>query len=199
MDFAEELEKMRLHYENHPLDHIELKRPYWMEDSDELTVTYEEKDLLVKNGILCYACVVQANVLLFKLFPPHDCPAMLLYSTDSHVRDNPEILMETAWLLYSYKDVPLEQVPEKWREMARCVTDELDRSGFSFSVTEEDGAHIEMHAITNMMHRRYLPGRKLSGSLLPVFAMPNQCKTVVVLPPEYWTRDFKKAWRKGLI
>ena len=113
--------------------------------------------------------------------------------------ENPEILMETAWLLYSYKDVPLEQVPEKWREMARCVTDELDRSGFSFSVTEEDGAHIEMHAITNMMHRRYLPGRKLSGSLLPVFAMPNQCKTVVVLPPEYWTRDFKKAWRKGLI
>lgn len=197
MDFGKELEQMRVNYEEKPLERIDLKRPFWMEDSDELCVTYEEKDQLVKNGRLCWACVVQANTMLFRRFPAWDCPAMLLYSTEREVCGNPWILRETAERIFSYKDVPLEEVPEQWREMARSVSDELERSVFSFYVTDANGMRLKLYCNTNMIHRRYLPGKKLTSALLPVLAMPDKCRSVVILPPSYWAATFLKAWKKG--
>ena len=168
-----------------------------MRSSDPISQIFKEKKDLLKSGSVCYAHIVQANSILFNLFPHTDHPAHIVYSTDPYIGENPDILEETANAIYQYKDVQLDLVPEEWRELARVVTDERDRSGFTLS-TERNGHTVKIHFLPTMIFRKLLPRRKLCGSLLPIIASPD-CDTVMVLPKRYWTKEFRAAWIRGEI
>ena len=88
-------------------------------------------------------------------------------------------------------------MPDEWKEVARVITDEYDRSDFTFSV-RLDGKPVEYHMIPTMIYRKLLPKGKLCGNLLPVFTVPG-CKQVLILPKKYWTKAFKEAWANGRI
>ncbi len=197
MDLYNELKSMQSRYHEKRLRNIILKRPKWLRASDPMSLFFGEKKALLKNGSVCYAHIVQANTILFGLFPHVDCPAHIVYSTDPYIEENPDILEEIAFALYQYKDQPSEDVPDEWREIARVITDEHDRSGFTLS-TERNGHTVKIHFMPTLIFRKLLPRRKLCGSLLPIITDPD-CKSVTVLPKRYWTKDFKSLWVRGEI
>lgn len=197
MELYDELKEMQNRYEKKRLRIIYLKRPDWMRASDPMTLFFSEKKTLLKSGSVCYAYIVQANTILFDWFPHTDHPAHIVYSTDPYIEEHPDILEEAAHAIYKYKDVPLDLVPDEWRELARVITDERDRSGFTIS-TEREGRKIKIRFLPILIFRKLLPRRKLCGSLLPIIASPD-CKSVMVLPKRYWTEQFKSAWVRDLI
>lgn len=196
MDFYAQLEQMRANYAANPKKNEFLMRPSWMGFGDELGVIFKEKKQLLSEGVICYAAVVQANDMLFR-WAFGDLPANLIYSPDEAVCRDPELLYQLAQQLFSYKDVPLEQVPESWREVARVITDERDRSSFAFRAVTADGFAVNTYFNANMIFRKHLPGMVLHSGLLPVLACPGKCTSVLVLPKQYWTAEFKEVWRKG--
>ena len=197
MDIAEELRQMQTAYARSPMRNIRLPRPAWMSNKDPMSAVYRDKAALLQRSQVVCAHIVQANTILFKLFPHKDCPAHIVYSTSPAVEKDPYILRELAYCLYNYKDQPLEQVPQQWREIARVITDEHDRSGFTFS-SEKNGEQITAHMIPVMVFRKLLPRRTLLGSFLPVLTCPES-STVLILPKRYWTANFKKSWCSRLI
>lgn len=197
MNFYEELLQMREKYRSNPLDDIKLNRPQWLDATDPMSEIYENKSLLLQKGEIIYARIVQANSILFRSFPPFDCPAHIVYSTAPHTMDQPDLLEKIAWGIYSYKGQDIDSVPDEWKDLARVITDEYDRSDFSFSLNVNDKS-AEYRMIPTMIYRKLLPKRKLCGSLLPVLAMPES-KQVLIVPKQYWTKAFTKAWTKGII
>ena len=197
MDLYNELKAIQSNYNERRLKNIILKRPEWLRSSDPMSYIFKEKKALLKSGSVCYAYIVQANTILFDWFPHTDHPAHIVYSTDPYIGENPDILEETAHAIYQYKDVSLDLVPEEWRELARVVTDERDRSGFTLS-TERGGHTVKIDFLPTMIFRKLLPRRKLCGSLLPIITSPD-CDSVMVLPKRYWTKEFRDSWVRGEI
>lgn len=197
MDLEEELRKMQSFYDKNRLQDIRLKRPAWLTFSDPMSSVFKDKVALLKYGSVYFAHIVQANTILFKQLPHVDCPAHIVYSTDACIAENPDILQEIAHQLYRYKHTSLEAVPKQWREIVRVIADEYDRSAFTFSV-EYRGHSVEIHFIPTMIFRKLLPKRKLCGSLLPILIAPN-CKSVMLLPKRFWTKEFRSFWTRGAI
>ena len=195
--FKTELLQMRENYKRKPLHNVWLPHPYWLTYDDPMSEIYFKKASILQEGKIVYAQIVQANVILFRNFPHSDCPANLLLSTDDYINENPEMLYSVATELFSYKNKPLEQVPEQWREVAWSITNELDRKSFNFSMNL-DNRQVEGRMIANMIFRRFLPRRRLCGGILPVLVAPN-CNHVLVLPKRYWTKNFKEKWVRGEI
>lgn len=190
--FEEELYQMRKKYRSKPLVDIKLNRPVWLNAKDPMFDIYYEKSTLLQQGKIVYAKIVQANNILFKRFPSLDCPAQIIYSTDSFFDKNPEILYDVARRVYSYKGKALDLVPDEWKEVARVITDEYDRTSFSFTLNI-DGHSYEIFMISTMVYRKLLPKSKLCGNILPILIAPN-CKQVLILPRKYWSKKFKKEW-----
>ena len=110
---------------------------------------------------------------------------------------HPEKLQDIAWGIYKYKGQALETIPDEWKEVARVITDELDRADFSFELSVNEKS-LEYHMIPTMIYRKLLPKGKLCGSLLPVLTV-SDCKQVMVLPKQYWTKNFTEMWVEGII
>lgn len=195
--FAEELYQMRENYKKRPLKDIKLCRPKWLDASDSLFEIYSLKPTLLQHGQIVYACIVQANTLLFNSFPPFNCPAQILYSTHPYTNENPDCLFQVARNLYKYKGQDLDTIPSEWREVARVITDEYDRTNFTFSL-QFNGHLIEFNMVMTMVYRKLLPKRKLIGNLFPIFTVPES-NQVLILPKQYWTKKFTEAWVNGLI
>lgn len=193
MDFQDALSAMQDAWSRKRPADLRLKRPDWMKHTDALSAVYHEKTDLLRRGTICYGQIVQANTILFKLFPHVDCPAHLLYSFNPLVEENPAILRQVAQELYRYKDLPPDKVPEQWREIARVITDEYDPTDFRFTL-EYEGQPITFYFLPVMIFRKFLPGRRLIGGLLPVIAAPG-CRSVLVLPKRYWHREFTDLWK----
>lgn len=197
LDLKKELEKMRVKYAKKHLKDIDLPRPEWMKPEDDLNAVFSEKKELLADGRVYYAQVVQANELLFqRQHTKRNCPALFLYTTDSATNAAPYALKLLAHRLFSYKDKDLSTVPEEWREAARIITDEYDRSQLSLTLRGENGP-VEVFFVTAMVFRQYIPKQTILGSIIPILAVPGKCKSVLPLPEKYWSRDFKKAWVNG--
>ncbi len=197
MDLGRELTIMQQNYIRNPLPYLTLFRPDWLQDNDQLTLIYKHKDALLKKGTITLARVVQANSFLFHFSPKIDCPANIIYSASPAAKQNPLFLLPLSSTLFSYKNKPLEDVPEKWRDIARVITDEYDRSSFSFEA-ETGAGPAEVHFIPTIIYRKLLPFGKLCGGFLPVLTIP-ETSTVLILPKKYWSRRFKIAWCLGRV
>ena len=197
INLYEELLQMRDHYNKKPLTDIKLNRLAWIDRKDPLYEIYEKKTAFLQNGQIVYGHIIQANKLLFKSFPRLDCPALVAFSADPGLVEQPEILGRLSYELYQYKNQDPEKVPEEWKDVARSITDEYDRSSFTLS-TELNGRSAKYHVVTMIVYRKLLPKGKLCGSLLPVLTIQD-CKQIMVLPKQYWTENYKKAWINGNI
>ncbi len=198
LDLQKELETLRSRYYKRPLKDLKLRRPDWMGRHDGLFVVFSEKKTLLSSGQIYFAQVVQANAYLFDRKRKEDCPALFLYTTDSAANADPTILNGLAHKLFSYKDMDPEDVPEEWREAARIITDEMDRSQFKCTVPGPDGP-VEVMGVAVMVFREYLPEKTIIGRTIPILALPGQCDSVLIVPKKYWSKDFIKAWVNGEI
>ncbi len=193
--YEQELRQMADNYHNNPLKNLRLYHPYWLDYSNPMSEMFTLKSKLLKKGQITYAHIVQANTILFHHFPPLDCPAQIVYSTDPYVTEHPNILREAAMKIYGYKGKSTSKVPEEWKEPAKAVTNERSTSCPTFSI-EVDERLIECRMIPIFVHRKLLPRRKLYGNLLPILALPKH-KQVLILPKKYWTKNFSSAWLAG--
>ena len=148
---------------------------------------YSKKSELLQQGEIVYASIVQANIILFNRFPPYNCPAQILYSAEPYFSENSEVLLNTAQKIYKYKGKELDTVPDKWKEVTMVITDEYDRTDFTFTLNL-DNQSLKYNMITTMVYRKLLPKGKLCGNILPVLTIPN-CKQVLILPKQYWTKE----------
>lgn len=199
MDFKKEIEEMRQRYRQNPLKPMNLPRPSWLDEKDGLRFIYTEQEKLFSEGEIMYGSIVQANNILFKSFPPFNCPAALIFSDDTEIEENPYILHEIAHEIFSYKNMPADEVPAELRELARVITDELDRSSFYGTLSNLDGDKINIGFMSLMIFRKHLPKKKLCGSTLPIIAAPEMCNSIMVLPEKYWSEEFRQAWIKGMV
>lgn len=195
--YKDELYKMQSNYKNNPLRNLNLSRPDWLDFHDPMSRMYEEKSTILQQGKITYACIVQANNVLFHRFPAWDCPAQIVYSTNSHIDENPKQLYSIASKIFSYKDQPEDNIPDEWKDLAGAVTDEKDRNDFTFALNI-DGQSAEYRMIPTIIHRKLLPKKKLCGNILPILTAP-ECSQVLILPKKYWTKSFKEVWVKGII
>lgn len=192
MVLKEELNAMQEHYSKKPLCYIELCAPEWLNPRDPIGKVFKDKYVLLKEGTVVLAHIVQANDLLFKFFPRGEYPAAIIYSTDPLVAEHPYILVNMAEKLYSYKNKPEESVPEEYRQIAKCITNEYDRTSFTI-YTEHEGQPVAIQFIPVLIFKKLLPKGRLCGNFLPILTSPNS-KTVLTLPRQYWTKSFRRAW-----
>ena len=197
LDFYKELLQMRENYKENPLEDIKLGRPSWLDSSDPMSEIYSKKSLLLQHGEIVYAHIVQANTILFKRFPPFNYPAQMVYSVEPYFMKHPEVLQDIAWGIYKYKGQELDMVPDEWKEVARVITDEYDRTDFTFELNV-DGEPLAYNLIPTMIYRKLLSKGKLCGNLLPVLTV-SDCKQVMILPKKYWTKKFREVWEEGVI
>ena len=215
IDFKKNLDRMRENYARRPIGFKLLPKPQWMKRTDELYSVYTDKKTLFRYGQIYYAYIVQANTLLFKKNSRSDCPAEILFSTSPITEESPLSLKALAREIYSCKNKPLDEVPENYREFARIVTDEMDRSCVDFPGTitrykendaagkdgdaalPEDSFTVPMRMTSIMVFRGDLPGGVLQGSLFPILASPDKCRSALILPKEYWSGEFM-TW-KGIV
>ena len=190
------LETMRLNYRENPVTDKKLPKPLWLRlhRNDALNVIYQDKDIVFEQGQIYYGCLVQANQLLFDRNNRADMPANFLYSTHPFAEKYPEFLMEMAEEMFSYKDIPAEQVPEPLREVVRIITDELDRASVDFIISlpnpenpDKTIDNIDVHFCSLIVFVKDLPEYCLTGRFCPVIAAPDKSPAVFILPKEYWT------------
>lgn len=194
MDLQKELAQMNRAYDRDRMGNLFLMQPSWLYSRNAMSAVFREKKKLLREGTVCYAHIVQANTMLFRSFPPADCPASILYATESV---ETELLAALSWKIFSYKNQKPDQIPEQWQELARIVTNEYDYSHIRFRL-ENESQLLHFHFQPIMVFRKLLPGRKLQGSLLPVLTHP-ECESVLILPHKYWTDEFKQQWLNGEI
>lgn len=187
------LEQMREKYRLHPYKEGGLSKPSWM-TGDVLSILYDEYATLFEKGEIYYGYIVQANEILFNDKPRVDCPANVIYSTDSYVNENPDILRKFAKKLFSYKEMPLDVVPELLREVVAIIKDERSRQSVDIHLQMDDGHEITITFMTMMVFRKYLPSHKLNGSLIPIMAYPQKCRSVMIVPKKYWSESFIKQY-----
>lgn len=200
MDFKKELDEMRQRYKENPLKPMKLTRPSWLDEKDGLRFIYTEQEKLFSEGNIYYASLIQANSILFKFLPQWDCPATLIYSPNSEIDENPDILSELAKTIFYFKNMPENEIPVQYREFARVITDETNRSSYYGPVSDFlEETEIDVGFTSLMVFRKHLPKRKLCGRILPLIASPESCKSVMILPKQYWSENFKNAWIKGSI
>lgn len=197
MVLKEELNAMQEHYTQKPLRYIELCVPEWLNPRDPIGKVFKDKYVLLKEGKIALAHIVQANDLLFRFFPRGDYPATIIYSTDPLVAEHPHILVNMAKKIYSYKNKPEESVPEEYRQIAKCITSEYGRTSFTIH-TEHEGQPVAIQLIHILIFKKLLPKGRLCGNFLPVLTSPDS-KTVLTLPKRYWAKRFKRAWSAGQI
>lgn len=197
MVLKEELNAMQERYDKKPLSYVEICEPEWLSPRDSIGKVFKDKYILLKEGKVVWAHIVQANELLFKFFPRGDYPAAIVFSTDPLVAEHPYILADMARKIYSYKNKPEESVPEEYRQIAKCITNEYDRTSFTI-YTEHEGQPVAIQFIPVLIFRKLLPSGRLCGSFIPVLATPNS-KTVLTLPKRYWTGKFRRAWLAGQV
>ena len=193
LSLKEELEQIRERYKAHPYKEEGLSKPSWME-GDELSVLYDECDILFEKGEIYYGYIVQANEILFNGTSKMDCPANIVYSKEPIVNENPAILQDLARRLFMYKEMPLESVPEELREVVDAIKGELSRQSFDVHMRIDDEHDTTITFMSIMVFRKYLPSNKLLGSLLPIMVYPDKCKSVMIVPKKYWTESFINAY-----
>lgn len=168
-------------------------RPPWMKATDALNESVERQHLLMTEGDVVWAALVQANTLLYK--PGDlDCPAMVVYSRDASLDGRPSELRAIAQRIYKLKGTTPRNPVE--RAIAAKVTNELDRTmGWELPV-ELTARRVCSAAV--MVYRKHLPGGVLSGSRFPLF-VHEATKAVMVVPHVLWPQEMLTLWnRKGL-
>lgn len=206
IDFKKNLNRMRENYSRRPLRFKTFPKPKWMKKSDGLYQLYRDRRVLFKYGRVYYAHIVQANTLLFKRSSRANCPAEIMFTTSPIAEESPLMLKTLANEVYSYKGMPPEDIPENFRDLVRIITDEMDRTCADISVdisgmdivehktdiNEKGSDHskvIPVRMTTIMVFRKDIPEGVLQGSLYPILAAPDKCKSAIILPKQYFTGE----------
>lgn len=156
-------------------------RPDWMRDDDGLMRIYNNFSELKRRGKLTYACIVQANVLLFEEGAQNH-PASVIYTQDVAGRSNPEILVSLANELYQYKSQFILKAPRNMRKAVKHLKSEYDRGPEYIDFSRKKEYPFNMYLTTVMIYREHLIEHKLDERIYPVLYLPDKPEVVMLVP-----------------
>lgn len=172
-------------------DFVALRYPLqpWMTPDEPLRQIIEQQELLVKEGRVTWAALVQANSSLFSP-GPSDSAAMIVHSEDSYFDDHPHELLRIADAIFALKDVPQDDAD--LAEASRRVTDEMSRD-MSEPLPPDLLARQALMTSTILVFRKHLPARVLSHRLLPVLTH-SSTPASLILPTCFWPEELVALW-----
>lgn len=165
--------------------------PPWMNKTDALSEILKQQTLLYKEGVIVWGALIQANKLLFS--PGRDdCPALLVYSSDTYFDARPQELRLIGQKIFSLKDTSPSD-PEL-KNVAQLVSDEMGRSmGFKLPRVF---SNRDIRAATFMVFRKHIPNGVLSAGLFPLLIHPST-EAVMIGPSEFWPIEMIIMWKEG--
>ena len=182
-DYKRNIKEIRREfYENKTVKYKPFKKPMRWDKRDPLMQIYNDTDSLMNNGKVVYASLVQANSILFKRFPPIDCPACVLFSLDEHYDSNPQDLTAIADEIYRYKGT--SAAPAEIKRLVDVITDEIS-SLFNHKLPESLTGGRTVYYTTIMVQRNHLYKNRILDSLFPLVCDPDKFKTSVILPKDF--------------
>ena len=167
--------------------------PPWLKSNDPLRLFFKERHRLLREGVVVWGAIVQANQLLFENHAI-DAPCEVVYCPDVEASVDPEWLLEAASDLFALKsqvDLDSELQP-----IADHLTDETTRS-FGRNVPR---SYIREHPLaltTMLLFRKHVPGKKLTGRLLPILITQDAPRVAMVVPFRMWPIAMRKAYPRN--
>lgn len=173
------------------LESVKAACPRWMKPQDPLFDFFEKQVLLLKEGRITWAALVQANN---QLFSPgaEDCPAESVWSDDPYFDTRPQELRGIGRRVYGLKNTTPSN-PEE-RKIAEQITDEFTRSlgrKLPQSLTDRN-----VYSTTLMVFRKHIPNGTLAASCFPILTHPST-QFVMIVPFEFWPIEFIRLWKDG--
>lgn len=170
-------------------------RPPWLDRTEPLAVFYRERRRMLARGVVVWAAIVQANKSLFAP-ADHDAPAEFVYAPDPTEPVDPGWLLDVASDLFALKgraDLDAELQP-----IADHLTNERTYS-FGRLVPR---SYIAEHAValtSALVFRRHLPGKRLTGRLVPLLVADEAPRVAMIVPQRFWPGEMRKAFAAGTL
>ena len=147
--------------------------------------------LLLDGGNVVWGAIVQANRQAY--IPGNDdLPAVVAFSPDSDLDDDPEALQDIAHRVSALKG----QAPEEpiLARIARLISDEWAEFHHERLPGSLSGCH-DIYISTIIVNRRRLPTGRLTLPLVSLVVDPTRSPVVMILPLRYWARSLVAHWR----
>lgn len=161
--------------------------PGWVNSDDAISRIYLSHDQILRDGVVRWAAVVQANNSLYA--PGTETSGAQVIYSPSGVAPL-DCLLATASRIFALKGTEPEH-PEE-RRLANMITDEYERAlDWKVPTTLTDG--FDVVTTICMIARPYVPGRMLAQGFFPILANPETMLALLV-PCEYWEKSFRDDW-----
>ena len=175
-------------------DYLRLDPPSWLKDDpdDGLNLLFENAEELLRNGVVVWGHLIQANSQLFQP-GEKDCPAAVVYSLDPSRKIPPVDLRRIAQEIFALKGtVPSDQNRQK---VARIITDEMLRF-YGVAVPSVISPEYRCRFSVIQVFRKHLPGPEqcLKKGLFPIVVNPSEPFVVTILPSMFWPEDLVEWW-----
>lgn len=163
------------------------KPPTWLQTNDGYVHYYANLPQIVKQGVLRWGVIVQANA---QAFEPgfHDCAALAIYSVNGGTALSE--LYRIAESLFAIKGTRPKDSAE--RKLAEMITDEYVRA-FDWPVPTTLTKGLKIFVTAIVLPRVGMPGGILSSRHFPVFADPAS-KMASLVPGCYWPKTLYDDW-----
>lgn len=172
--------------------YLRIPPPDWLREhpGDPLRALFENIDTVLKRGTIVWGHLIQANK---RLFEPgeHDLPGEILYSLEDNDRAEPQAMADIAHRLFALKGTGPSD-PDLL-SIADYLDDEMIRV-FGLPVPAAISPDLRCRISTTYFHRRHLPGRRLTASMLPMLVHPREPFLALPLPERYWPRELVEWW-----
>jgi len=170
--------------------YLSISKPSWCDSDDKLFATFQNHRQLLAKGVVVWAHIVQANVLLFQA-GRENCPASVVFSPNPALQVEPGDLGKVAHALYELKGTSPTEAELK--EFADNITDEVTRT-FGLRVPKCVSPHMELYQASTFVTRKHLPNRILSLPFFPLLVAPRPPYYNIPLPSRFWPQPLVDHW-----
>lgn len=185
-NYYREREKLRFKFSNY----TRLSKPKWMliYKDHRFESTYKDQRILIKEGRIALATIVQANTLLFKP-GKYSCPAAMVYSEDTFFEEYPDKLKSIASQLFQIKGADCN---DKEIQIFSDILADEKVPLFNFKVPEKLTYGKTVFFTTFIVHREHIPNGYIDFKYFPVLILPEKTEASIILPSKYWAPEFGK-------
>lgn len=169
-------------------------RPAWMQSDDPLDEVFRQQSLLLTEGHVVWAAMVQANNRLFKPGDEADCPADYVHGEDAYFDERTLELHQVARALAAYKHT--QPRDPGLRSLAEHLTGERARAQSELLPRALSAQNVRLS--TCMVFRKHIPQGVLTNTVLPMLVHPAT-PAVMLLPFEFWPIGLIMRWKANTL
>lgn len=179
------------------LFYLRTPHPWWMWlKPDDLETFFRNRGRLLRDGVVVWAHIVQANSLMFSGEPGTgrglNCPGEVVYCADPRSDISPAELRPIARALFALKGAA--QTEEAHQFIADYLANERMRV-FGLPVPAAISGDYPCRISTVFFNRRHIPGGFLRKSYFPLLLSTSAPNVAMVLPERYWPPLFAARWK----